>query len=147
VVIDHRDERTLRGVVDGTRSSWFAVTGRWLDPAVELPGLSGVALAGQRDLAAAKFVAIGQRGTRRDFIDLHVLFERLGWDLVALVAAVEQKFPGQRMNLVHYLKALSYFDEAEAEPMPQMLVRLSWAQVRRAMERRVRTYMRAVERR
>jgi hypothetical protein len=44
--------------------------------------------------------------------------------------------------LVHYLKALTYFEEAEAEPMPQMQVRLSWPQVRRAMDRRERAYVR-----
>jgi hypothetical protein len=145
LVIDHRDARTLRGVVDGARASWFVVTGRWLGPPVTLAGFPGAALAGRRDLAAAKFVAIGQRGTRRDFVDLHVLLDDLGWDLAALVGAVREKFPGQDMNLVHYLKSLTYFAEAEAEPMPHMLRRLTWQQVRRAMEQRVRDFARQLE--
>ena len=99
-------------------------------------------MAGWRDLAVATFVAIGQSGTRRDFIDLHILLDRLAWDLAALVAATEEKFPGQPINLMFYLKALTYFDDAEVEPMPMMLVRLSWRQVRQAMERRVRAYIR-----
>lgn len=147
VTIDHRDARTLRGTVDGVRTSWFVVRGQWLDPPVRLPALAGVSLAGLRDLAAAKFVAIGQRGTRRGFVDRHVLFDGLQWDLDDLIAAVVEKFPGQRLNLVHYLKAMTHFAAAEAEPMPQMLTRLSWSDVRRAivrraMERRVRSYMR-----
>ena len=80
-----------------------------------------------------KVEAIGQRGTRRDFIDLYFICR----SRMALTEALEwhrRKFVGLNVNVVHLIKALAYFEDAEADPMPEMLRQVAWPDVRRFFE-------------
>ena len=43
----------------------------------------------------------------------------------------ERKYAGAPYNRVHVLKALTYFGDAERDPMPNMLVPLDWSDVRK----------------
>lgn len=85
-------------------------------------------VADPRDIACMKVDALASRGSRRDFVDLymaatqHGLREILGW--------FEQKYTGAPYNRVHVLKALTYFTDAERDPMPNMMVPLEWSAVR-----------------
>jgi hypothetical protein len=47
---------------------------------------------------------------------------------------VERKYEGVEYNLTHLLKSLMYFEDAEADPMPEMLTPVSWPDVRRFFE-------------
>lgn len=88
-----------------------------------------IAVADPRDIACMKLDVIGNRGSRRDFIDLYIaarafgLNEVLGW--------FAQKYASVSYSRTHLFKALTYFAEAEREPMPDMLLRLEWTAVRR----------------
>ena len=69
-------------------------------------------------LLATKLHAILDRGTRRDFFDLYVLLqtERLG--IAECLRAVRELFR-QEVNDSLLLRALTYFDDADAEaPLP-----------------------------
>jgi hypothetical protein len=65
------------------------------------------------------FAAVSSRGTKRDFIGLYVLSEQYG--LEDLLALFERKFDQTRFNPIHVLKSLTYFADADKEPMPHML--------------------------
>ncbi len=43
--------------------------------------------------------------------------------------------------MLHILKSLSYFEDAEPDPMPQMLVPCRWQDVKRFFEGEVRRLM------
>ena len=86
-----------------------------------------VSVADPRDIGAMKLSAIAARGTKRDFVDLYVLSERYG--LVELVNVFEQKFVQAGYNRVHVLKSLTYFADADKEPMPHMLQQFAWKEV------------------
>jgi len=45
--------------------------------------------------------------------------------------ALSRKAPGVEFNPVHILRALAYFEDAESEPEPVMLVPYDWRDVRR----------------
>ena len=70
---------------------------------------------------------IGSRGARRDFIDLYVLARQYGMDTI--MGWFEQKYASAAFNRLHIVKALTYFADAEREPMPDMLQPLEWAAV------------------
>ena len=82
----------------------------------------GIRLAGVKDIAAMKINAITNRGTRKDFVDLafllraHSLAELFGW--------YEKKYPESDPALA--VRSLSYFVDAELQPMPRMLVPFDW---------------------
>jgi len=44
-------------------------------------------------------------------------------------------------NMFHLLKSLAYFEDAEPDPMPPMLVPLEWAGVKQFFEEQVRRLM------
>ena len=49
---------------------------------------------------------------------------------------------GVRYSVFHLLKSLTYFEDAEPDPMPEMLVPLDWEEVKRFFEGEVRRLMR-----
>lgn len=69
-------------------------------------------------LLATKVHAILDRGTRRDFFDLYVLMHRESHGLLDCLNAVSKVYQTE-VNHGLVLRALTYFDDAEAEaPLP-----------------------------
>ena len=87
-----------------------------------------VKVADPRDIGCMKLSAIASRGTQRDFIDLYTVAQLYG--LPPLVSWFEEKFREVNYSRVHLLKSLTYFEDAEREPMPDMLAPLSWEEVK-----------------
>ena len=75
-----------------------------------------------------KISAIASRGTKRDFVDLYVVSQHFG--LEQSLEWFKKKFAQTNYSIVHVLKSLTYFEEAERDPMPDMLVPLSWEGVK-----------------
>jgi Nucleotidyl transferase AbiEii toxin, Type IV TA system len=88
----------------------------------------GVAVADPRDIACMKVSAIASRGTKRDFVDLYVCAKRYG--LTEILRMFSEKYADTRYNRIHLLKSLTYFNDAEKDPMPHMLVPLEWGKVK-----------------
>lgn len=93
----------------------------------------GVAVADPLDIALTKITAIAQRGSRRDFIDLYWACHE-GFSLPFLLKEFREKYGKTDYSPYHLLKSLVYFAEAEKEPMPRLLLSLSWRDVRRFFE-------------
>jgi len=88
-----------------------------------------IEIADGRDIACMKISAISGRGTKRDFVDLHMVAQQ--YNLPELFTLFKRKFSLTPYNNVHILKSLAYFADAELEPMPHMLVPLEWDTVKR----------------
>ncbi len=88
-----------------------------------------IEVADERDIACMKISAISSRGTKRDFVDLYMVAQL--YKLSELFMLFKQKFSLTPYNNVYILKSLTYFVDAELEPMPNMLVSLSWDTVKR----------------
>ena len=87
----------------------------------------GLAVADPRDIACMKLDAIGSRGARRDFVDLYAVAQAHG--LSAIFDWFAIKYAAAPYNRAHVLKALTYFADAEQEPLPDMLAPLDWPAV------------------
>jgi hypothetical protein len=87
----------------------------------------GVRMFGLADIAAMKLGAIAGRGSRKDFIDLHVLMEHFSKE--QLWEVYRAKFPDSSEFLLR--KSLTYFTDAEREAMPEMHIPLTWEEVKR----------------
>ena len=97
-----------------------------IEPTVDL---EGVALASPVDIGLMKLAAIKDRGTRRDFIDLYCLRQVI--TLEQLIDLTEIKYPDRPDFSLILARALAYFEDAEQQPMPDMLKRARWADVKR----------------
>ena len=86
------------------------------------------------DIAAMKIVTVSQRGRKRDFVDLYwycLNREPLG----AVIRRAVSQFPGQEDNITHILKSLTYFADAEADPMPTIFFRADWRGIKNYFRR------------
>ncbi len=96
-----------------------------LEPSVEY---TDVRLASPTDIGLMKLAAINSRGTRRDFVDLFCLRQVATLDHLLELATV--KYADRPSFLTISARALAYFEEAEQQPMPDMLVPVNWSEVR-----------------
>ena len=117
---------TLHGIFEETRMSFF----HYPYPLIGASAHAfGVEIASLPDIACMKIDAIASRGSRKDFIDLYVICQRIK-PLSQLLRLFEQKYQGIKYNKVHILKAFCYFEEAEEEPIPRLLSPLAWGDVK-----------------
>jgi len=139
-VQEQRKKDTLLGTFDQVKVSFF----RYTYPLIaKSETVLNIAIAGVPDIGAMKLDAIGTRGKKRDFIDLYFIY-RAGHSLEDVLDWYREKHKGVEVNLVHYIKALTYFEEAEADPMPRMLKRVTWEQVKRFFEKEAPPLLRRV---
>ena len=87
-----------------------------------------IAVADPRDIACMKLDAIANRGSRRDFVDLYLAAKTYG--LREIFDWFATKYASVSYSRTHLFKALTYFEDAEQEPMPDMLVPLEWTDVK-----------------
>lgn len=101
-------------------------------PPLEAPAASsfGVGLAGLLDLAVMKLAAISRRGLRRDFWDLYEILHA-GLTLPQCGDAYVARFGIHEADLYHALRALTYFADAEKDPiLPRGLEARTWEAVK-----------------
>lgn len=109
--------------VDGIKVDVVNYSYPWLE---EYLDIDGIRLAGLRDICAMKLAAVTGRGTKKDFIDIYFLLQHFSMREI-------QDFYAQKYtdgSWFSVLKSLSYFEDAEAEPMPFMLKSLNWPEVK-----------------
>ena len=130
LVITHDKDMTFVAAWQGVGISFFRLT---LYPLVQEPLLlEGAPVATVEEIGAMKLAAIMARGTRKDYIDLYFILQRTPLERLFEVAAA--KYAPVRTFAVSAVRALTYFVDAEATPMPQMIERTSWATVKRFLE-------------
>lgn len=123
--IEQQDRRTLLGRLGGVKFS-FVYTYPLLE---ETETVAGVRVAKLLDLALMKVVAISQRGTRRDFVDLYCLC-RKRLRLADVLQRIPEKFRDISYPSYHLLRSLVYFDDAESDEPPKMRTDLDWERVK-----------------
>ncbi len=105
----------------------------WIDSPV---CWEGITLASPKDIAALKINAIEGRGTKKDFIDIYLLLQHYSLD--DLLAFYSQKYPNY--SIFRALLSLNYFDDAEPQAMPKMLIPTSWEEMKKTLSAAVNNY-------
>ena len=95
----------------------------WLEDVVVQDGLR---LAHKNDIAAMKVAAITGRGTKKDFIDIYFLLKEM--PLAKMLELYQKKYHDGSLFMA--LKSLIFFDDAEEEELPAMLMPVSWSSVK-----------------
>ncbi len=130
LTVRQNTEGTFLAMVSNVTFSVF----RYRYPLLDRPGvLDGCAVASIRDLAAMKLLAIYQRGTKKDFVDMHALLETGYLTLGDMFAAFREKFGIDDTSEV--VRALAYFGDTDELPMPHMLSGRTWEEVKHGLLR------------
>lgn len=107
-------ENTLTVYLNETGFSLFTYKYPLLDPHVMMNTIP-IPVASLLDLSMMKLVAINQRGTCKDFIDLKVLIEANKYTFEWLMGRISEKYNiGKEMHF-QLKKSLVYFDDAEKD--------------------------------
>ena len=124
--------RTILGYVKKTKFSIFFYDYEWLGQPEDF---SGIKVAAIEDIASMKLLAISDRGTKRDFIDLYFILalEKL-YSLKDVLDLYDRKFKVLRQNRMYIIKALTYFKDADEQKMPRMLKEVHWLEVKKFFE-------------
>lgn len=125
---------TLEGSISGVRVSFFEYHYPLLMPTTRWPEIN-TTLASLPDLACMKLSAIVQRGSKKDFIDIFALEEN-GFSLKKMLSFYQKKFGIH--DIGHILYALSYFDDADKERMPNMFWRNDWKTIKMSIKNRIK---------
>jgi predicted nucleotidyltransferase component of viral defense system len=109
--------------INGIKSDIVNYKYSWIDNIVDD---DGVKMAGMKDIAAMKIAAITNRGSRKDFVDLYFLLQHFSMnDIIRLYL---EKYPDGSEFLAY--KSLLYFEDADAQLMPKMLMPVSWKDIK-----------------
>lgn len=127
---------TFHGQLDGVEISFFRYPYKLLNPLVVYN--QNISLASEQDIACMKLEAIASRGGKKDFIDLYFLLQNFSLD--ELIKLMPMKF-GVEYNANHLLKALTYFEDAELQPMPRMRKEISWRGVKKNLAAAASDYL------
>ena len=129
---------TITYDTDGTfEASWREVGISFfrlaLYPLVQKPLLvEGICLATIQEIGAMKLAAIINRGTRKDLVDLYCILQFISLEEIFQVAAI--KYAHVHSFPVSAVRAMAYFTDAEALPMPRMLDRTPWTKMKQFLE-------------
>ena len=129
--ITHDEDATF---VATWREVGFSFFRLHLYPLAQQPVLvEGVPVATVEEIGAMKLASVIGRGTRKDLVDLYYILQQVSIERLFEVAAV--KYARVRTFAISATRALAYFDDAEALPMPLMIDRTPWTTMRRFLER------------
>lgn len=117
--------RTVWGKIGETKFSLFHYKYPLLEKTSEFMGIN---LLDLKDIAAMKISALGDRGTKRDFVDLYFLSKTYSLD--QMLKFYDQKFSDLEDKLYHLIRSFDYFADAEADSLPNMLVDVSWDDIK-----------------
>jgi hypothetical protein len=126
------DEGTLHGGASGISVSFLRYPYRLLDRTVRSE--FGCQLASIRDLAAMKLAAIASRGAKKDFVDVFALGNVRS--LARMLGDYRKKYAVA--EVAHLLCALVYFDDADRQVTPPMLIRANWGTVKKTIRQWVK---------
>lgn len=124
---DTVEKNTLLGTFNSVKYSYFYYPYPMIDKTRDYVDVAVVSIA---DIAAMKLVAISDRNTKKDFIDLYTLVQQ-GLDIEQMFAFYDQKYHMFDANKFTLIKSMNYFIDADADVMPQMLIPLSWDTVKK----------------
>ena len=128
-------EGTFSALWQGVGISFFRLH---LYPLVRQPVLiEGVPVATVAEIGAMKLAAIIDRGTRKDLVDLYCILRQVPIEDLFEVAAA--KYSRVRTFAVSATRGLAYFDDAESQPMPVMIDRTPWEEMKRFLENQALT--------
>lgn len=105
----------------------------WIDTPV---CCEDITLASPKDIAAMKINAVEGRGTKKDFIDIYLLLQHYSLD--DLLTFYSQKYPNY--SIFRALLSLSYYDDADWQAMPKMLIPTGWEEMKKAISSAVNNY-------
>lgn len=130
VEIVRNEEDTFTANIDGVHISCFYYNYPLIRP---LLSIESIKMTSSEDIAAMKIIAITQRATKRDYIDLYYLIKKFG--LGKIFSFTLGKYP--KFNIYMALRALEYFEDIEPDIRKLRVFdrKFSWNEARKFLQK------------
>lgn len=122
------DRTSLNTFINGVKIQLLHYPYRLLETPIEWDKIH---ISSKVDIACTKLLTVSQRGSKKDIIDMYFLLKE--YHLNELFAKLDEKYSGIQYNKLHILKSLTYFTDADSQPMPRMLINISWDEVKKTI--------------
>lgn len=119
VQVTYVSENTIHLLGGDTKISLFYYPYNLIFPPIIF---EGIPVADYRDIAAMKFIVLGQRGAKKDFVDLYFYFLQ-NPNLHDIKKIIKQKYTNIDYNWSHFLRSMGYFEDAEEDAMPVLITK------------------------
>lgn len=136
-VILKKSQNIIIYSVNGIKVDFVNYKYPWLSDILEN---DGIRMASKKDIAAMKLNAILGRGSKKDFIDMYVLLQTFTFE--EMIGFYNQKYHDGSEFLL--LKSLTYFDDADAEEMPEMLIEKEWDDIKKTVKETAESYLKKI---
>ncbi len=103
----------------------------------------GINLSSIIDVACTKMITVSVRGSKKDYIDVYYLLQT--YSLEELFQKMDKKYKNLDFNKTHILKSLTYFGEADEQPMPRMHTETDWENVKKVISSKAVEYLKKVD--
>jgi hypothetical protein len=124
--ITQQDIGTLDVFINDVKVSFFEYNYPLLE---DTTSYQNIELASVIDIACMKLVAVSQRGTKKDFVDLYKILQE--HEFPKIYAEFEKKYKNTEFQKLHILKSLVFFEDSEEDPEPDYLEQIEWENVKK----------------
>lgn len=121
------DKNTFHCIFNKTRLSFLRYKYPLLEPHSPYKHISVSSLI---DVLCTKLDTISARGSKKDFIDVYCAIQSKRYALSDIITCFQKKYKGIDYSLLHIMKGLVYFEDAEEEKTPVMKIDVSWKEVK-----------------
>lgn len=119
--------------INGIKTDIVSYKYDWLTIPLET---EGVCMAQLPDIAAMKLAAITNRGTKKDFIDVYFLLQHFSFQ--EMLEFYQQKYTDG--SIFNVIRSLSYFADAEADPIPRMFHPIDWETIKSFIRKEIQQF-------
>ena len=130
--------RTLHGIFSGVKVSFL-----YYAPLLVFPPINyhGCLIADLPDLAPIKLDTVGNRGSKKDFIDLFFISESI--PLKDIFKLYEKKYAQWQINIKHLILSLTYFEDAEKARDKIIMLKKSatWPEIKKFFEEQAKVLL------
>ncbi len=132
-------------ILNGVQVSFFYYPNKVINNFVTADELPKLKMASVLDIAVMKVVAIGGRGSKKDFFDLYNIMNKCKISIEEIANGLVQKC-GEKTNYVNIIMGLSYFEDAEQEELPKLYIEYDWKKIKEFFINMQQDFQRVIER-
>lgn len=142
--VKQNQKGTCDVILNGVQVSFFYYPNKVINEFITTDEMPKLKIASILDIAIMKVVAIGGRGSKKDFFDLYNIMNKYEISIEQIAKGLIQKC-GERANYVNIIMGLSYYEDAEQEELPKLYIEYNWEKIKEFFVNKQQDFQRAIE--
>lgn len=120
---------TVHIILNDVQFTFLYFPNELISELVKVDEINGLYLASIQDISLMKLIAISQRGTKKDFFDLHFICNNQNITIKYILNNLDKKYNANKINYSHIIQSLTYFEDAKDENLPKVFIKYNWEDI------------------